>query len=70
MNTRKMKVRKKVKVVKVSTMHKNVQTLQKMIPGCEQEIEIETLFLKSIHHILKLKSKVQLLKDLLKLCDS
>ncbi|CAN0912317.1 hypothetical protein LINGRAPRIM_LOCUS745 [Linum grandiflorum] len=33
-------------------------------------MEMETLFLKSIDHILKLKSKVQLLKDLLKLCDN
>ncbi|CAI0394120.1 unnamed protein product [Linum tenue] len=40
-----------------------------MIPGCEEEIEVETLFQKSIDHILKLKSRAQLLRDLLKLCD-
>ncbi|CAI0427715.1 unnamed protein product [Linum tenue] len=39
-----------------------------MIPGCEEETEVESLFEKSIDHILKLKSRVQLLRDMLKQC--
>ncbi|CAL1358569.1 unnamed protein product [Linum trigynum] len=61
--------RKKAKEIEVVSIRRNIRTLQQMIPGCEEEIEVETLFQKSIDHILKLKSRAQLLRDLLELCD-
>ncbi|CAL1415047.1 unnamed protein product [Linum trigynum] len=61
--------RKKEKAIEDISISRNIQTLQQMIPGCEEETEVETLFEKSIDHILKLKSRVQLLRDLLKQCD-
>ncbi|OMP10407.1 hypothetical protein COLO4_04534 [Corchorus olitorius] len=53
-------LRKKVKFVKV---HRNLSTLRKIVPGCE-EADLETLFQKSIEHIIKLKSLVFVLRNL------
>ncbi|XVE71740.1 hypothetical protein DITRI_Ditri10aG0176100 [Diplodiscus trichospermus] len=55
-------LRKKVKFVKFS-VHRNLSTLRRMIPGCE-EADLETLFQRCIQHIIKLKSIVYVLKSL------
>jgi len=74
MNKRDMKVKrgdliakKKVKLVKFS-LKRNISTLQKMIRGCE-EADVETLFRKSIDHIMKLKLQVHILKCLLQVYE-
>ena len=59
--------KKKVKFVK-SSMKKNISTLQEMIPDCE-EAGVETLFQKSIEHIMKLKLQVHILKSLLQVSE-
>ncbi|XWS73169.1 hypothetical protein CRYUN_Cryun02cG0102700 [Craigia yunnanensis] len=54
--------RKKVKLVKFS-VHRNLSTLRRIVPGCE-EADLETLFQRSIEHIIKLKSLVYVLRSL------
>ncbi|KDP38766.1 hypothetical protein JCGZ_04119 [Jatropha curcas] len=56
--------RKKVKLVSLSR-RRNVCTLRRMIPGCE-EVDEETLFQKSIDHIVRLKLQIGILRSLLK----
>ncbi|EOY31596.1 hypothetical protein QUC31_019708 [Theobroma cacao] len=55
-------LRKKVKFVKVS-VHRNLCTLRRIVPGCE-EADLETMFQRSIEHIIKLKSLVYVLRSL------
>ncbi|KAJ4836221.1 hypothetical protein Tsubulata_025596 [Turnera subulata] len=73
MNRRKMKIKmsqltakKKVRFVEVSVLQRNLRTLRRMIPGCDQQVDAEALFQKSIEHIVQLKLKVDILKRLLK----
>ncbi|KAJ8751060.1 hypothetical protein K2173_016241 [Erythroxylum novogranatense] len=58
--------KKKVKVENFATQ-RNLETLRMMIPGCQQEVDVETLFQKSIQHIVELKLQVHILRSLLKL---
>ncbi|XWS16924.1 hypothetical protein CRYUN_Cryun33cG0023400 [Craigia yunnanensis] len=55
-------LRKKVKFVKFSR-HRNLCTLRRIVPGCE-EADLETLFQRSIEHIIRLKSLVYVLRSL------
>lgn len=55
-------VRKKVKFGNFS-VQRNLHNLRRIIPGCEQ-VDIETLFLKSIEQIVKLKLQVYVLRNL------
>ncbi|XVF88068.1 hypothetical protein PTKIN_Ptkin19aG0019400 [Pterospermum kingtungense] len=55
-------VRKKVKFVKFS-VHRNLSTLRRIVPGCE-EADSENLFQRSIEHIIELKSLVYVLRIL------
>lgn len=59
-----LKAQKKLKLVKFS-VQRNIFTLQRMIPGCDQDVDIETLFQKSIDHIVRLKLQVHLLESLI-----
>ncbi|XWS27280.1 hypothetical protein CRYUN_Cryun26dG0101500 [Craigia yunnanensis] len=55
-------LRKKVKFVKFS-VHKDLCTLQRTVPGCEKA-DLETVFQRYIEHIIKLKSLVYVLRSL------
>ncbi|XVE63441.1 hypothetical protein DITRI_Ditri07aG0021000 [Diplodiscus trichospermus] len=55
-------LRKRVKFVRFS-VHRNLCTLRRIVPGCE-EADLETLFQRSIEHIIKLKSLVCVLRSL------
>ncbi|XP_022756529.1 uncharacterized protein LOC111304255 [Durio zibethinus] len=55
-------LRKKVKFA-IFSVHRNLLTLQRIVPGCE-EADLETLFQRSIEHIIKLKSLVYVLRSL------
>lgn len=57
-----LRVRKKVKFVNFS-VQRNLSTLRRIIPGCEQ-VDVDTLILKSIEQILKLQLQVSVLKSL------
>lgn len=58
-------VKKKQKLVRSSTQRK-LDKLRKIIPGCE-EVDIETLFQKTLEEILELEMQVDMLKTILKL---
>ncbi|KAG6705628.1 hypothetical protein I3842_07G188800 [Carya illinoinensis] len=56
--------RNKLKVAWVSSQrHRNVDTLRSIIPGCE-DADVETLFLKTMEHIIKLELQVHILGNL------
>ncbi|OAY31876.1 uncharacterized protein LOC110631011 [Manihot esculenta] len=63
-----MAARKKVKLASFS-MRRNLYTLRRMIPGCV-EVDEETLFQKSVEHIVMLKMQLGILKSLLKIYES
>lgn len=58
-------VKKNLKLVRSSTQGK-LDKLRKIIPGCK-EVDIETLFLKTLEEILELEMQVDILKTLSKL---
>jgi hypothetical protein len=49
-------------------MQRNLGILRRIVPGCEEIEDEEALFLKSIQHLLLLKSQVNLLKKLADVC--
>ncbi|XP_018454470.1 uncharacterized protein LOC108825639 [Raphanus sativus] len=49
-------------------MRRNLGILRKIIPGCEEVEEEEALILKSIQHVILLKSQVTLLRKLADVC--
>ncbi|XP_012478044.1 uncharacterized protein LOC105793746 [Gossypium raimondii] len=55
-------MRKKVKFAKISA-RRNLRTLRKIVPGCVGA-DLETLFRRSIEHIIGLKSLVCVLKSM------
>ncbi|KAK8669202.1 hypothetical protein V6N13_106638 [Hibiscus sabdariffa] len=55
-------LRKKVKFAKFS-VRRNLCTLRKIVPGCG-DADLETLFQRSIVHIIELKSLVYVLRNL------
>ncbi|KAG2723012.1 hypothetical protein I3843_02G130900 [Carya illinoinensis] len=53
----------KMKTIRSTARQRNVDTLRSIIPGCE-EVDLETLFLKTMEHIIKLELQVHILKSL------
>ncbi|KAG2274845.1 hypothetical protein Bca52824_036137 [Brassica carinata] len=49
-------------------MRRNLGILRRTIPGCEDVEEEEALILKSIQHLMLLKSQVTLLRKLADVC--
>ncbi|KAF8102564.1 hypothetical protein N665_0198s0264 [Sinapis alba] len=49
-------------------LRRNLEILRKIIPGCEEVEEEEALILKSIQHVMLLKSQVTLLRKLADVC--
>ena len=58
-------VKKKQKLIRSSTQRK-LDELRQIIPGCN-EVDIETLFQKTIEEILELEMQADILKTLLTL---
>ncbi|KAK8559171.1 hypothetical protein V6N13_098764 [Hibiscus sabdariffa] len=55
-------LRKKMKFAKFS-VHRNLCTLRQMVPGCG-DADLETMFRRSIVHIMELKSLAYVLRNL------
>jgi hypothetical protein len=56
--------RKKLKLARIlARRQRNLDTLRSIIPGCE-EVDVETLFLKTMEHIIKLELQVHILRSL------
>lgn len=54
----------KLKLARISSQRqRNVDTLRSIIPGCE-EVDLETMFLKTMEHIVKLELQVHILRSL------
>lgn len=49
-------------------MRRNLAILRKIVPGCEEVNDEEALFLKSIEHLMLLKSQVNFLRKLADVC--
>ncbi|XP_038699704.1 uncharacterized protein LOC119997003 [Tripterygium wilfordii] len=57
-------MKKKVRFAKISMENKDVHILRKIIPQCEEVEDVETLLLKSIEYVIKLKLQVSYLRGL------
>ncbi|KAL4654505.1 hypothetical protein ACB092_01G384300 [Castanea dentata] len=56
--------RKKLKLARILAQRKrNLDSLRSIIPGCE-EVDVGTLFLKTMEHIIKLELQVRILISL------
>ncbi|CAH8358748.1 unnamed protein product [Eruca vesicaria subsp. sativa] len=60
--------RKEKQKFRETCMRRNLTILRRIIPGCEEVEEEEALILKSIQHLMLLKSKVTLLRKLADVC--
>lgn len=57
--------RKKLKLARILAQRKrNLGSLRSIIPGCEEEVDVDTLFLKTMEHITKLELQVRILRSL------
>lgn len=57
--------RKKLKLARILAQRKrNLDSLRSIIPGCEEEVDVGTLFLKTMEHIIKLELQVRILTSL------
>lgn len=57
--------RKKLKLARIWAQRKrNLDSLRSIIPGCEEEVDVGTLFLKTMEHIIKLEPQVRILTSL------
>ncbi|XP_075650819.1 uncharacterized protein LOC142621115 [Castanea sativa] len=57
--------RKKLKLARILAQRKrNLDSLRSIIPGCEEEVDVGTLFLKTMEHIIKLELQVRILISL------
>lgn len=62
------KGRKEKPKFRETCMQRNLGILRSIVPGCEEIEDEEALFLKSIQHLLLLKSQVTLLRKLADVC--
>lgn len=63
-----LKERKEKPKFRETCMQRNLGILRRIVPGCEEIEDEEALFLKSIQHLLLLKSQVTLLRNLADVC--
>ncbi|ESQ42625.1 hypothetical protein EUTSA_v10016105mg [Eutrema salsugineum] len=62
------KGRKEKQKFQESCKRRNLKILRRIVPGCEEVDDEEALFLKSIQHLMLLKSQVTLLRKLAYIC--
>lgn len=60
--------RKEKQKFRQTCMRRNLTILRRIVPGCEEVDVEEDLFLKSIQHLILLKSQVTLLRKLADVC--
>ncbi|CAH2069599.1 unnamed protein product [Thlaspi arvense] len=62
------KGRKEKPKLRETCMRRNLGILRRIVPGCEEVDDEEALFLKSIQHLMLLKSQVTFLRKLADVC--